>query len=66
MLEELSGWMTIVSRVDTEAPPRAITEEEVRQATRRDQTLNNLVKVVQTGRGRKEMHKGPYTQVLDS
>ena len=37
----------------------------MRQATQRDQTLANLVMVVQTGLGRKELHKGPYTQVLD-
>jgi hypothetical protein len=37
VLEELSGGVTRVGRVDTEPPLDAITEQEVRQATRRDQ-----------------------------
>ena len=65
VLEELSGGVTRVGRVDTEPPLDAITEQEVRQATRRDQHLSTLVKVMQTGLGRKEQTRSPYGKILE-
>ena len=65
MLEGLRLEVDRVGRVDTDPPLAAITEQEVRRATRRDEHQASLVKVVQTGLGRKELTGSPYGKILD-
>ena len=65
ILEGLNLGEIRVGRVDTDPPQAAITEQEVRRATSRDEHLATLMKVVQTGLGRKEQTGSPYGKILD-
>ena len=53
VLAELGGNVVRVGRVDMEPPLAAIIESDVQQAKIRDWRLITLIKVVQTGLGRK-------------
>ena len=51
--------------MDTDPAIEAITVQEVKDATNRDQQLLKLMEVVHTGLGRKELCKSSCMKVLD-
>ena len=64
-LDQVGRMIEGVRRVDTDPAIEAITVQEVKDATNRDQRLLKLMEVVQTGLERKEMPNSPYRKVLD-